>query len=116
MILKTLLISLTLYSCSLSQDQWEYQKQYKQGDQVKDEAGNLYQCKKWPFSGWCSVYDPKGNWASQAWQKINKNESKSESNDQQYQKIQLKGNKKGSNKLSQNEINNGTLTKGTIAN
>ena len=124
-LMKILVISLTLFCCLFCQDLWEYQKQYKQGDRVKDEAGNIYQCKKWPFSGWCPVYDPKGTWASQAWQKINGNQIKSEgkagcedcaksgSNDQQIQNIQLKGNKKKDSKLSQNEINNGTQTKET---
>jgi peptidoglycan/xylan/chitin deacetylase (PgdA/CDA1 family) len=43
---------------------------YNPGDRVQ-AGGNLYECKPWPFSGWCSVggaFAPGSGWAwDQAW-------------------------------------------------
>jgi len=47
---------------------------YKEGDKVSSK-GSLYQCKSWPFTGWCSgdasVYGPGIGWAwNVAWTKV----------------------------------------------
>ncbi len=47
-------------------------KVYKAGDVVKSR-GSLYQCKKWPYSGWCrkAVYEPgRSRYWPNAWTKI----------------------------------------------
>ena len=47
----------------LGQDVWQYQKEYKAGDKVKGRSKDkVYICKRWPFTGWCGIYDPEGVW------------------------------------------------------
>jgi hypothetical protein len=42
---------------------------YKAGTIVNGYNGNLYQCRPWPYSGWCTqkAYNPYGIYGSQAW-------------------------------------------------
>lgn len=48
---------------------------YKDGDIVKGSDGNLYKCKPWPYTGWCSgaswAYAPgSGSAWTDAWDKV----------------------------------------------
>ncbi len=45
---------------------------YIAGDIVIGKDNSLYQCKPWPYSGWCSnaAYAPAGTYSDQAWTKL----------------------------------------------
>ncbi|WP_104025793.1 immunoglobulin-like domain-containing protein [Vibrio hyugaensis] len=52
---------------------YESGKTYEAGDIVTDSDGNLYQCKPWPYTGWCSnpSYAPGETvYWSDAWDKL----------------------------------------------
>ncbi|MDC0535964.1 hypothetical protein OAO18_09175, partial [Francisellaceae bacterium] len=43
-------------------EQWSSSKSYSEGDQVTSLSGNVYECKGWPYTGWCSgntAYEPE---------------------------------------------------------
>ena len=42
------------------------QKEYAPGDRVQNQ-GKLYECKPWPYSGWCGLGGPYTPRSSNAW-------------------------------------------------
>jgi chitinase len=47
---------------------WVNGTQYRAGQQVTGFNGSIYQCKPWPYEGWCAGLDPVGIYGSQAWE------------------------------------------------
>jgi hypothetical protein len=58
---------------SFSYDNFQAGTSYQAGDKVEN-AGGIYECKPWPYTGWCSIggtYEPGVGWAwDQAWTKV----------------------------------------------
>ena len=56
--------------CEANPGTWQ-QGTYQSGDQVVGTDGDIYECKPWPFSGWCgaaTAYRPSSGFAwEQAW-------------------------------------------------
>lgn len=50
-------------------DKWASQAKYEPGQRVVGEDGEIYICKAWPYSGWCSVYNPCISYGFMAWDK-----------------------------------------------
>jgi hypothetical protein len=48
---------------------WQAGSAYKAGDKVQGTDGKTYECKPWPYTGWCGLatYNPSGSYSSQAW-------------------------------------------------
>ncbi|MCH2109282.1 MAG: hypothetical protein MK135_08130, partial [Polyangiaceae bacterium] len=40
---------------------------YSAGDRVMGSDNRVYECRPFPYQGWCTSYDPNGPWSSQAW-------------------------------------------------